>query len=57
MADTKRAYDEKPRAAYAEVRTDHPSLPAFDDLPLALREALITVFFAGRDSVLEERRQ
>jgi hypothetical protein len=46
------------RAAYYEAGrvqpADHPPLPAWQSLPIELREAIIHVYHAGRAAAFEE---
>jgi hypothetical protein len=53
-------YLEKIRAAYTEAVRQPPSeaaLPIWDELPLAMREAFVAVFFAGRRDAMREEAE
>lgn len=53
-------YLEKIRATYTESVPQPPSeavLPIWDELPLAMREAFVAVFFAGRRDAMREEAE
>jgi hypothetical protein len=53
-------YLEKIRATYTEAVRQPPgetALPTWDELPLAMREAFVAVFFEGRRDVMRDEAE